>query len=419
MSTCRWFWGVFSAILTVLVAWINVAVHRAPATGSEAEVDALKGQLHYLEPRMHAGLGGSMQALFPEGSAFAHVLYGLAWCGLAEKMPDDVALRGHAHAEAKWALAQLDLPELHAQFAMDRVLRTGVFHAGWRNLLIGAICLIAPADTALRARWDEETRTLVRAFAENPSPYLESYEGMAWPADATVAMASVALHHRHRNVQDRAVMERWAAQVRQRLDDRGLMPHEWDPSADRLLQGGRGSSQALMNVLLPVIDSALAREQYTLFQQHFFAERLGVPVVREHPRGVKKRGDVDSGPLILGVGPAATIVGASAAYASGDVFHAQEFAATVDGFGFVVGGDRPRYLFGALPIADLFIAWGRGQSSPAVASTYPRFLRFHLWSMAVLVVFWSPWWWRLARRRSSGAHLSSSQAGSGPRQGAR
>lgn len=406
MSVFRWLWGVLAVLVTVLVCWVNVALHRAPARGSEAEVNMLKGQLRYLEPHMHADLGEAMQALFPEGSAFAHVLYGLSWSGLAARVPDDAALRLHARTEAHWALAQLDHPSLQAQFAMTGALPTGVFHAGWRNLLIGSICQLDPADSALQVRWDEETQALVRAFAESPSPYLGSYEGMAWPADATVAMASVALHHRHRNVQDRAVIERWAAQVRLRSDDRGLLPHEWDPSTDRLLQGGRGSSQALMNVLLPVIDSALSREQYTLFQQHFFAERLGVPVVREHPRGANGRGDVDSGPLILGVGPAATIVGASAASASGDVFHAQEFAASVDGFGFVTGGEHPHYLFGALPIADLFIAWGRSQASPVVASTYPRFLRFHLWSMAVLVVLWSPWWWRFVRRPRSPSRVS-------------
>jgi hypothetical protein len=406
MSLWRTLGSVLVIMLTVAVCWVNIAVHQAPSKGSEAEVNRLKGQLRYLEPRMHTDLGAAMQSLFPEGSAFAHVLYGLSWSGLAIKVPDDAALRMHARTEAHWALAQLDHPSLQAQFAMTGALPTGVFHSGWRDLLIGSICLFDPTDSALQARWDEETHALVRAFAASPSPYLGSYEGMAWPADATVAMASIALHHRHRNVQDRAVIERWAAQVRLRLDDRGLMPHEWDPVADRLLQGGRGSSQALMNVLLPVIDSALSREQYTLFQEHFFSEQLGVPVVREHPRGASGRGDVDSGPLILGVGPAATIVGASAACASGDVFHAQEFAATVDGFGFVTGGEHPRYLFGALPIADLFIAWGRSQASPAVASSYPRFLRFHGWSVMVLLLIWAPWWWRFVRGRWSRSRIA-------------
>jgi hypothetical protein len=136
----------------------------------------------------------------------------------------------------------------------------------------------------------------------------------------------------------------------------------------------------LINTFLPVIDPALAQDQFHVFRALFFMERFGVPAVSEYPRGSFGWGDVDSGPLILGAGPAATIVGSAACRMNSYVFHAQEFAASVHGFGFVTGGERGRYLFGALPIADLFIAWGRSMPSNPATET-PGFKRFHLWSI--------------------------------------
>lgn len=385
-------------LMTLVVVWLNAAVHRAPGQGSAAERTALMAQLRYLQGRVHNGLDAQMQALFPEGAVFTQALYGLVWCGLAQQVPPSDPTRSIALTEARWALAELDRTSVQAQFATTGALPFGVFYTGWRNLLIGSICMIDTGDIGLRARWDEESSALANAFAANASPYLSSYPGQAWPADATVAVASLALHQGLRAGAHQHVIERWVAQVRERLDANGAMPHAWDPYRDRIHQPARGSSQALMNALLPSIDSKLAREQFALFRTLFFMERFGVPAVSEYPRGSFGWGDFDSGPLIFGAGPAATIVSSAACRMNGDVFHAQEFAASVHGFGFVSGGDQQRYILGAMPIADLFIAWGRSMPVEGEATSYPRFLRFHAWSALVLLLIWAPWWWRLLRR---------------------
>lgn len=386
-------------LLSVVLLWANVAVHRAPSVGSVEERALLTAQLAHLEGRVHNGLGEEMQRLFPEGSAFTHALYGLAWCGLSPRLETADTLRRHAAVEARWALAQLDRSEEQGRFPVSAEPKFGVFYCGWRNLLLGHLVELGRADSAELLAFDRNSAALAEAFARSTSPYLESYIGMAWPADATVAMASLVLHQRTRGGTHQHVIDRWVGQVRERVDENGLMPHQWDPLNDRPKQGARGSSQALINAFLPGIDSAWAREQYGRFQQHFFMERFGVPAVSEYPRGSFGWGDVDSGPLILGAGPAATIVGSAACRMNGDVFHAQEFAASVHGFGFVTGGERKRYLFGALPIADLFIAWGRSMPSVQATDT-PGFKRFHLWSALALVAMWSPFAWRRWRGRS-------------------
>jgi hypothetical protein len=202
------------------------------------------------------------------------------------------------------------------------------------------------------------------------------------------------------------VIHTWLDHVKSRLDQQGMIAHQWDPVADKVMQSVRGSSQALINALLPIIDHAFATQQFDLFRENFFMERLGLPAVREHPQGSWGLGDIDSGPVILGGGATATIVGAAACRRNGDAFHAMEFDATVEGFGLPLGSDAKRYIFGALPIADLFIAWSRSMKSDAAAVPPPRFLTFHLWSLLLLALLWSlallGWWhsWSRARRNA-------------------
>jgi hypothetical protein len=385
--------------ITVWMVIVSVGLHRAPQVGSADELDDLRAQLRYLEPRMHDDLGARMQRLFPEGEVFADVLYGLAWCGLAERTSGADSLRPHALREARWALARMERPHVQAPFASPDGLPYGVFYHGWRDLLIGAIVRLDPGDTILRRRWDVESEALARAFAHSPAPFLPSYPGVAWPADNVVAMAGLSVHDRSHAGAYRDVIDRWVSQVRVRSGPYGSLPHAWDPQGDTLVQASRGCSQALICALLPAIDEGLAAEQYELFRARFLDERLGVPMVREHVKGTWGPVDVDSGPVLLGAGSSATVVGAAACRANGDVFHAQELDATCEGFGLAMGTRAKRYLLGALPVTDLFIAWSRSFPEEAEVRTRPGFLRAHAWSVLMLSLLWAPWWWPARRVR--------------------
>lgn len=389
-------------LLTVLLAWMNVAVHTAPAPGSSEERERSMEHLAFLEGKVHDGLDDDMQRLFPEGSVFTDALYGLAWCGIARKGTPG-KLRSKALQEAGWAYAQLDRADVKARFPALAEPRYGMFYAGWKCLLLGERMSLegAHADPASREEWDQRAQEIATAFGASQSPFLESYAGMAWPADAVVAMAALALHERSSGPTEHGrIIARWVAQVRSRLDERGMIPHAWDPWADRSAGSARGSSQALMNCFLPMIDRELAFEQFALFREHFLATRLGLTIVREHPHGDHGRGDVDSGPVILGGGSAASLVGAGACRANGDLSVAVGLDATREGLGLVIGGDRKRYLFGLLPMADLFIVWSRtlAPEDAPEALPPPSLLGFHGWSLSILAILWSPWIVRGMRR---------------------
>jgi hypothetical protein len=194
------------------------------------------------------------------------------------------------------------------------------------------------------------------------------------------------------------VIARWLAKVKAHTDVDGCIPHAWDPITDMAVESARGSSQGLMNCFLPVIDSLLARDQYERYCDRFLDVSFGVPIVREYPKGQNGSGDVDSGPVIFGAGSSATIVGAGACRANRDWSHAQAVDASIEGFGLPIGNERERYLFGQLPIADLFIAWTRSMDS--AGATQPatvHFTAFHAWSVLLAVLLWLPYAWLKAR----------------------
>lgn len=389
---------VLAALLTCWFVWTNIGVHTAPRIGAQEERDDLLRQLRYLERQVHSGLGEEMQKLFPEGSVFTYALYGLAWCGYAEGMAVDDSLRMHALAEARWALASIERKEVQGRFPVAAEPKFGAFYCGWRNYLLGSIITLDPSVDAEQGSFDAYSAELEKAYEASASPFLESYAGMAWPADNVVAIASLAVHDQQAS-ENAPVIARWVEQVQARLDARGMVPHAWDPYHDKQLEHARGCSQALMNVFMPTIDAAFATQQFERFREHFFMERFGVPLVREYPKGVIGLGNVDSGPVIFGGGCAATIVGAGTCRKNRDIFHATEFDHTVEGFGLVTGRDDKRFIFGALPIADLFIAWTRSMSMDQTGGEPPGFRRFHLWSLLAVVLLWSPTWFGFLRRR--------------------
>lgn len=145
---------------------------------------------------------------------------------------------------------------------------------------------------------------------------------MAWPVDNAVVLASMCVQDELRGRGSNQVVARWVAQVRARLDIRGSIPHAWDPATGTQGEHTRGYPQALINAFLPLMDSTLAQEHYQLFRTSFFMERSGVPLVREYPTGISGWGDVDPGPVIMGAGCAASILGAAACRANGDLFYA-------------------------------------------------------------------------------------------------
>ncbi|MFI7446009.1 hypothetical protein ACIBQX_00795 [Nonomuraea sp. NPDC049714] len=398
-----------AAVVISLCALAGAVRLVVPATaGPTGEPAGVQRQLTFLRATLDGGAGDDAQRLFPEGYFFLHALYGLTWAELGMRRPPGE--RSAALREARWALARLESPAGRAPFSPALTPPYGVFHRGWTNLLRGQTLSLQPAgqrDPAEARRFADDSAALGAAFGASASPYLAAYPGQAWPVDSTVAIASLRLHDTLLPPRFAGTTERWLREARRRLDPRtGLLPHQADPGTGDPVEVARGSSQSLIQRFLADIDPAFAREQYTRFRDRFLATPLGLgPAVREYPHGMDGPGDVDSGPLPLGISLSATAVTLGAAQVHGDAPLAGALANYGELAGLPLGTPwTKRYAFGLLPIGDAFLAWSKTARPWVAAVPAPPPTVVSPWwrvpLLSILSLFGAlPWLPALRRRR--------------------
>lgn len=374
-----------AAVLTARVAWIAT---RDPLS----DAPAVTAQLAFVRSALDDGAGERMQRLFPEGYFFSHVLYGLAWTDVARRDP---AWAGDARREAARAVAALESAPGTAPFSADLRPRYGIFHAGWSLLLRARSARLAPGGGAsgelrrIRADAGEVAAAVSEALDHGGSPFLAAYPGQAWPVDTVVAMAALRAADEVTGSDHRALVDRWRSRASELSDPGlGLLPHRVDAESGVALDGPRGTSQSIIQRFWPVIDHRGAGASYRRFRAAFVTTEWGLVGVREHPHGTDGAGDVDSGPLLRGMSASASAVTIGAAVTAGDDRLARTLAREAELFGMAVSwrGHR-RYLAGALPVGDAFMAWVlatpreplAGPPSPGPAARYGWWLA-GLWS---------------------------------------
>jgi hypothetical protein len=261
--------------------------------------------------------------------------------------------------------------------------------------LRGGLIALKQSDAADLDAFTSESVEIATAFRIARTPYLASYPGQAWPVDSVVAIASLRLYDSLVAPRFGQVARNWVATAKQHLDPAtGLLPHQVAPQ----LVGARASSQGIAQRFLVDVDPTFARAQYASFRNEFVT-RLGV---REYPKGSAGKGDVDSGPLVLGMSLSATVVTLGAAQVQND-----PLADRLDREGELVGLPwtgltTKRYLFGAMPIGDAFLAWSK-TARPFVAGEQAKSDGTWWWRVPWLVLLWLPalvlWGsWRYGRR---------------------
>ena len=347
------------------VAWVAVA---GPPGGRP-----VAAQVDFLVAALDGGAGPRMQALFPEGELFMHVLTGLA--ATAEN-PD----------VARAQLAAADRPDVADRFGSGLEPEHGTFHAGWTLLLAVAIAE-ATGDRADRDAVADRAPALFDALLASPTGVPASYPGGYWPCDAVVAGAALV---RAADLlgQDAWLggLQEWRTRIGTLLDDAlRLLPHRVD-AAGAILDPPRGSSQAIVQAFWPTVTTALdgAPEEasWLAFREAFVVRVGGLVGVREYPVGSAGEGDVDSGPLLAGVSLSASAVTLAAARANGDAALATDLdrEAELLGLPLQVAGQR-RYALGILPVGDGFLAWARSVPlAPGSHDPHPR----PLWALLSL-----------------------------------
>jgi len=376
------------------ILYFNCGVYYNPvmvSRGNHIPVnrDVLE-QLKFLKGRMHAGAALDMQKVYPEGYVFMQALYGLTWCDVADALQTDKALYAEAIEEVDWSCWNMRSKEAKRPFDQSLPLPYGAFYCGWSNYLLGRKLLAEGGD---REQSDvEDFRTgcagIADFFRNNATPYPESYRESSWPADAVMCVASLAIHDRIFKPLYGDVINTWLKRVRGQVDSIGLIPHSVEAATGIPLEQARGSSQCLMLNFLWDIDQEFAREQFDIFKQRFPDKCFGLYGIREYPRGISGTGDVDSGPVVFQIGAAASIVGMRTLNTYGEKEHAASLRNGIEAFGFPVHQSGAKmYLFGKLPMADVFIAWAHAKAVVFDKELRPfehSFTWFHFYSSLII-----------------------------------
>lgn len=387
----------FVVLIGVILLWANIELYTPPLKLEEEREDIVL-QLNFLEKKLKEDdLGRSMQTIFPEGYVFIYSLYGLSWAELAANDQNSTAsLQLRAVNEALYAYQSVDSGNGQQGFQKSLSPEYGVYYSGWRNYLLAKVLSI-PGDhaeiTPYTDLFKQRCEGIARAFRKQKSPYLSSYPDQSWPADSFLAIASLAIHDKLFGPVYKKDIQDWLHKVKGLLDsETGMLAHKTHPESGTVLETPRGGSMALMLRLLAEIDPELAMSQYALFKENFVSTALGLPMVREYPKGSFGLGDVDSGPVILGTGFAGTIVSIGTFKVFGEPERAYRQYNTVTAFGLARTDEIAKsYLLGMLPMADAFIAWSR--TAPTLitsndqdqSGTYWR-LVFQLKSLLILIL---------------------------------
>jgi hypothetical protein len=181
------------------------------------------------------------------------------------------------------------------------------------------------------------------------------------------------------------------AGVKKGLDIHGMIPHSVHSSDGSVNENARGSSMALMLIFLQDIDFHFAQEQFQLFKENFVDTKFGLTGIREYPKGESGTGDIDSGPVIFGFGGAATIVGMQTLSRYGEHEESLKIRNAIEALSFSQQNEQKKtYFFGALPIADGFIAWSHAGMNERDVQV--SFIHFRLSSIFAFVLISALFW---------------------------
>ncbi len=193
-------------------------------------------------------------------------------------------------------------------------------YLGYYNLLLGLHRRLAPGSRFIDLH-DRITAALAERIARSPSLIIETYPGQSFPIDTAACIASIAQYDRVAGADHGALVARWVETCRAKYVDpqSGLLYQCVDRDSGRPVDAPRASGTAFGAYFLSFADMAFSRELYEGLKRSCATDWLGFGLVREYPeRFAGGRGDIDSGPVVLGMSFSGTGFAISCARIHGD-----------------------------------------------------------------------------------------------------
>lgn len=235
--------------------------------------------------------------------------------------------------------------------------RGHVAYLGYAGLALSLHRVLRPSSR-FTAREEAVIAALSRRIEASPVGFVETYPNEVYPVDNTSALAALALHAHATKQPPPPALQRGLEAVRTKaIDPRTGLLHQAVTLADATpIDAPRASGTALAAYFLSFADEPTSRELFEALEKSQFRTVLGFGGMMEYPPGKRdRRGDVDSGPVVLGFGVSASgfAIGASRAHGDRETFTA--LFATAHLFGAPLDEDGARTYATGGPIGDAIL----------------------------------------------------------------
>jgi len=321
-----------------------------------------RAQLRSIRKRLARGEADDMNWFFPEGRVFSYGFYGFSLVNMATATPGDAEFRANAIAELERVIpivaAEVDAPRFLE--SKDLVPRGGIIPTGQANLLRAGYVLLGGKDAVIAREFHDTSAFLYAEFMKTRTGSLPTYPLMTWPVDNCCALESLRLHDVLHGTKYSAACRKWAGWMSANLDAESGMMVAQITERGNVLDGPRGCAISWSLALMPGFAPDLARSQYERYRSTWFIHVLGMTGAREWVPGREGERDVDTGPVVFGIGSAASGIGIAAAKANGDeanltaMLRGMELASVP-----TWSPEGKRYFMGRLLLADELALWGK------------------------------------------------------------
>lgn len=257
---------------------------------------SVEHQILHISSQLLNAADQQLQQQYPEGNVFANAIFALSLIEYSEKNPQ---LNPDHATLVDQCIMMLLSGETQQHFDNNLHLQYGAFYHGWTNYVLYEY---QKSSLFISSSYRESINTAYRQFSdrivesqEDSVRLLETYHSSYWPADNLMCIASLDSNYQ-------SLKLAWTNHILDSSEnEHDLVNHDgFQPTVSR------GSSLALSIYALAQIDPTLAANQYEVFDEEFNLNILGIHFIKEHHDQGEM--DIDSGPIIFGIGSVATIM---------------------------------------------------------------------------------------------------------------
>ena len=339
-------------------------ISHANLTKKSVQAFDIDSQLRGIKRRICSGEDALQSVFLPEGSFLSNVFYGYSLINLSLSRPSDTSFRRETMQELELILSKIEQYQHRVPFRYsDKQLPGGVIFQGNMNRLRAGYILLGGNNSKIIDEFHFGSKLLYDAFSKANPPFPESFNGMTWPVDSICALDSLRLHDDLFQTDYSSARVKWLSWLKLHLDpNSGLMIAQAGKEHDSIVDGTRGCAMSWTLALLPSIDGEFAQQQYNVFREQWYQPfGCGLLGINEWYQGKERPTDFHAGPVIAGLGAAATGLGIAAAQANSDWESSHKILRSLELFGaplYNIQGEK-NYFFGLSLLCDTIALWGK------------------------------------------------------------